>query len=680
MPETAVEMTDAKLVSLVEEEFENSQGAEGGDIAQERAKALNYYLSEPFGDEEDGQSKVVTSDVAEVVDGLMPSLLRIFTTAENLINFDPVGGENPQEAELDEKRAAQESDYVNYVFFKKNPAFIILFVWFFDALVQKNGIVKAWWDDTSEVTTETYEGLNDPSFLKLLSDPEYEVIERSERETKTIADDGVTLTTAVLHDVKFKRTRKRGQVRIENVPPEEYRVSADARSILPGSGSMVGHEREMPRSDLHKMGFDKELVDSLNAVGTSEQSTEKRDRKDKTDDQLEVERDKSRDKILVKEAYINVDFNGDGISELRQVILGDGKLLSNEEVDRDPFHVITPQPMPHQHFGRAWAEKVMDTQLVNSHLRRQTLDNLYRTNRPGHGVWEQGIGDTTLTDLLTERVGRVARFARPPAESYMPLTVPFTAGATFPYFELLEKEKRDRTGIASDSQGLSPEALKNIQQSVLVQALDMSRMKQEAVVRVFAETGVKSLFLHIREMLHKHLDKRQVVRLRGTWVDVNPTEWREREDTTVGIGLGIGTREQNLLHLEAIWQKQKDMVDGGGLGVTVTLDNLFNTAAEFVKNANMKDPERFFKDPAGAQPVPRQDPQAELLMRQLQVQQSEIQVEREKNFMQHSRDMEKIRISQQEMTDKFTIAMEQIANTLTEFELKYGQDVPGAKV
>src|SRR3546814_12450297 len=97
-------------------------GAPGGDIATERAKAWDFYLSKPLGNEIEGQSHVVTSDVSDVVDSIMPSLLRIFTTAGNLVSFDPVGPEDIETAE-------QESDYVNYVFFKQNPSFEILYTW-----------------------------------------------------------------------------------------------------------------------------------------------------------------------------------------------------------------------------------------------------------------------------------------------------------------------------------------------------------------------------------------------------------------------------------------------------------------------------------------------------------------------------------------------------------------------
>src|SRR5690606_21446053 len=342
---------------LADAAFEESMGAPGGDISEERAKALDYYLSKPFGDEAEGQSKVVTSDVADVVDGIMPSLLRIFTTADNLVEFDPVGEE-------DEEAARQESDYVNYVFFKKNPAFLILFFWFFDALVQKNGYVKAWWDEREEVTTESYQGLTDEELAELLDDDELEAIEREERkETVTVTVETELgpveqEETITVHDVTFRRTRKTGQVRVEPVPPEEFRISTDARSLDPSDARMVAHEREITRSELLEMGFDKSIVDELPATTEEPVTTEGIARQDKSDEQNATPADRSQDRIRVREIYMKVDFDGDGKSELRQIFTAEGRLLSNEPFDRQPFHALSPQPLPHKHFGRATAEKV----------------------------------------------------------------------------------------------------------------------------------------------------------------------------------------------------------------------------------------------------------------------------------------------------------------------------------
>ncbi|BAQ16921.1 portal protein [Methyloceanibacter caenitepidi] len=695
-------MTEQELVNLVDREFDNSQGVPGGDIAAERAKAWDYFLSKLLGNEEEGQSKVVTADVAEVVDSIMPSMLRIFTTADNVVSFEPEGEE-------DEEAAEQESDYITHVFFKRNPAFMTLFFWFFDAMVQKNGIVKAWWDESEARSQERYRGLTDTELALLTDDEELEIEEHEER-TERVTQDVQTVIGVLpveveetVHDVIFRRVTKKGRTRVAPVPPEHYRISRNARSLDPCDSRFVGEERPITRSELLEMGFDKALVEGLpTAPAETEQNPESDARRDKSDERDEPQPDWSQEEVLVREAYIRVDFDGDGYSELRQVFVARGssggsntngkshitsRFMSQEEVDRQPYHVISPHPLPHKHFGRATAEKVMDIQEVRTTLTRQILDNLYHTNNPGHAVWEMGMGDNTLDDLLTTRVGRVARFRRPPSESYMPMTTPFTAAASFPMLEHFDKEKRDRTGVSSDGQGLTPDALKNIQISVLANQMDQSKMKIEAIARIFAETGVKSLFLHIHELELKHQNKERRVKLRNKWVSVDPREWRQRYDMTVNIGLGIGTREQNLLHLESIWQKQIDAMKHGGQNLLVKPRNLFNTAAAIVKNATMQPPDSFFSDPGDALAPPPTDEQKqfEQLQAQLQKRQQDLDMRSQQLDMadlQHKHDKAMLELAQkhEESQNKLVLGMEALKNQLTEMELKYGRDVPGSGV
>jgi hypothetical protein len=678
-------LSDDELGVIIDAEFESAMGSDGGDISNERALAWKYYLSEPLGNEVEGESDVVTSDVADVIDGIMPSLIRIFTTDDNLVSFEPVGQEDVAAAE-------QESDYVNYCFFIQNPAFLILYTWFFDALVQKNGIVKAWWDESEQVTTERYSGLTDTEVEQLFTDPELEPLERDSREIP------VTLPPMMpgmppmqgmetVHDIKFRRTTKVGRVRVENVPPEEYRISSDSRSLDPSKARMVGQERLIKRSDLLAMGFNAKDVDDLPAYDSLDNSPESQARRDTSDDTDGGSSDSSQDEILVREGFVRVDRDGDGKAELLQVFRAGGKNLEVEDADRSPFHVISPQPLPHKHFGRATAEKIMDVQEVNSTLIRQVLMNLYHTNNPGHVVWEQAIGENTLDDLLTRRIGSYTRVTRPVTEAIAPQTVPFTAAATFPMIEYMDKVKRDRTGVRADSDALSPEALKHVQTTALAPAMEEGKAKIELIARAFAETGIKSLFMHIHELNRKHQQKEQMARLRNKWVPVNPADWRTRYDMSVRIGLGIGTRQQNLLHLQSIRQSQKDSVALGWGGLTVTPQNWYRVDAELVKNAKLEDPAMYFTDPGNQQAPPPNPEQIKLQQQQQALAQQEQQLDQRRQQL----DAQKAQLSQQEMQlahqhamaelkrktdadkDSFAIENEKLRNELLEIRLKYSQ-------
>lgn len=672
-------MDNDTLKKIVQTEFDDSLGIEGQDISTERADALKRYLGGKLGNEVKGESEAVTSDLAKIVDGMMPSLIRMFTSSDNLVTFDAVSKD-------DRPKAEQESDYVNYVFFKdQDQAFLILFFWFFDALMYKNGYVMAFWDNTEVVTQESYFDMTIEEVTDLLDDDELEPIERSERQAELL---GKPVT---LHNIKFRRVSRGGKVTVDNVPPNEMRVSRDSRRPETKTARMKGRERTITRSELVGMGFNKAQVAELAAQDANKPTTGGTTATRPLPDAADA-RDPSQEKILVREAYIKVDFDEDGRSELRQVFLGADNLMkwedssqgekgfANEVVDRDPFHTLTAYPVSHQHHGQSADDKWGDNQDVTSTLLRETLNNLYASNKPGHAVWDQAMNENTLDDLLTVRTGRVVRFSRPVGEGHSPMTVPFVAGESFNMLNYFDKEMQERYGVAGSGEGLDPDALKNIQQTVFAEANDLSKLKQELVARVIAETGLKSLFLHIHELLQKHQDKERVVELRDTFVAVKPDEWRTRLNMTVRIGLGIATRERNLLHLNNIAEKQQVIVQAPGQKL-VTQKNAFNTMAEMVKNANLKVPSDFFTDPGDAEFGAPSDEALELQQKEQQLQERQQKLDeqrhevniqkvvlaREKDQLTHQRGLQK-------MEQDFAIAQEKLRNELVTLTAKLEEE------
>lgn len=692
-------LSDSELVTLCNAEWDEGIGFDGGDIGKERADALDRYLQKPYGDEQKGHSQVVSSEVADVVDGIMPSLLRIFLSGDTLASFAPMGQE-------DIEAAAQETDYVHHQLFTKNPAFLLFFYWFFDALLQKNGYVKCFWDSSENVSQESYDGLTADALANLSRDEELEPIRFDRRIRKgldeIVTPEGVQYVEVdeTVYDVTFRRITTKGYAAVVNVPPEELRISSDANSLDPSSGRMTCHERAERRADLLAMGFDRETVMDLPKwTGSADGNTEKLARHDKTDDRGKTgdgvpQPDRLQDEVRLREFYLQCDYDGDGRNEIRQVFVGgDSTLLlpkgqsEPKIVDRQPFHALSPCPLPHKHIGRSVADKVVDLQRIGSVLWRQVLDNMYRSNNPMHGVWEAGLSETTLNDLLTSELGATVRFRRPVSEAYAPLTVPFTAANSFPMIEHIEKVKKDRTGISADSEGLSPDQLKHIQQTVMAASMDISKLKQELIARVFAETGIKSLLLHIHELCLKHQNKQEVVELRNEWVPVDPREWRRRSDMKAEVGLGRGSREQNLMHLESLWQKLTAVVQaGGGYNEMVGPPEVYELFAEFCKNAGYKHPERFMKK-VGKISDKSGSAETALIQQQLALQKEQTAVETGKlqlKFREQERRFElqtaELRQKAKEHSDKMAYEFEQLKNQLTEFELKYGRNVPGAGV
>jgi len=166
-------MTEDTLRSIIDSRVAQSIGSGLSDpVASDRAKAEKYYKGEPRGDEKDGRSKVVSRDVAEAIDSMMPSIMKIFCGGGEVVAFTPRSLE-------DEKQAKRETDYVNWLFMEENPGFQITYDWVKDALLKRLGTVKVWWDEQRYSKREEYEGLTDAEFLTLFLDPKLTMVEHT---------------------------------------------------------------------------------------------------------------------------------------------------------------------------------------------------------------------------------------------------------------------------------------------------------------------------------------------------------------------------------------------------------------------------------------------------------------------------------------------------------------------
>ena len=243
-------MDDNKLKGILDSEIDNSIGFVDTETSEARRKALTYYNREPYGNEVEGRSSIVTGEVAEVVDGALPQLLRIFTQSDELVRFEPKGMG-------DEEGAKQATDYCNLVFFNDNDGVILMHNWFKDALLQKNGIVKYWWEDSEDPIKEKYKNLNADELTLLLSDGQMDVISQ---EITPVGIDPMGMPL-MAYDVTLKKKKEAGRVKIECVPPEEFLISKRDKDIK--NASFCAHRVMMSRSDLIAAGYAKDIVDKL---------------------------------------------------------------------------------------------------------------------------------------------------------------------------------------------------------------------------------------------------------------------------------------------------------------------------------------------------------------------------------------------------------------------------------
>jgi hypothetical protein len=600
----ADKVTNEQLRAIINSEINNSIGFMGSNLTSQRKKSMEYYMGEKLGTEIDGRSQVVSTDVADTIETILPNLLRIFTASDQVVKCEPVKSEDVPLAE-------QATNYINYIFNKDNNGFSVLYTWFKDALLEKNGIVKVYWDDSSSVEQETYENLNDQEYQLLLDDENVEIVEEESfvdekmkaamdlllveatAQGKLVADE----PTPMLHNCVIKRTSKGGKVKIENVPPEEFLIQRTAKSIE--SANFVAHRVAKTRSELIEMGFDREVVENLPTTNNIILNNERLTRYSDIDQSpFDNAPDNSTAEIEIYECYVRCDMDGDGIAELRKVIVaGESgyEILENMPCDNIPFCSLTPIPMPHRFYGRSVAELVEDVQLVKSTVMRQLLDNMYLTNNNRVAIMD---GMVNLDDLLTSRPGGVVRTKQPPSQVMLPMQSQTISQQAFPLLEYLDTIRETRTGITRYNQGLDADSLNKTATGVNA-IMTQSQMRMELIARVFAETGIKDLFRRIFELTCKYQDKERIVELNNQFIPVKPTEWRNRFNISITVGLGSGSKEQQIMMLNNILERQLQafQLQGNREYPMVSLKNIYNSLAKIIENAGLKNVENYFVNP-----------------------------------------------------------------------------------
>ena len=604
-------ITEEDLVTRIKGEINNSLGYMGDTISKQREQAMEYYYGLPFGNEVEGRSQFVDSTVQDTIEWIKPSLMRVFASGDEMVKFTPHGPE-------DVKMAEQATDYVNYVFTKDNPGWEILYSWFTDALLSKNGIVKVWWDDYEEEEREEYHGLDENGLQYLLMDEGVEVLEH----TETLGENNI-----VYHDIVIKRTSYDGRIKIENVPPSEFLISRESKEIQ--DARFVCHRVRKTLSELKEMYPDKDLnYESLGAGENDELSfsSERLERYafDKSATYWEgwgdpVSNEEGLRTYWLHESFLRTDFDGDGITELRKVCTVGSTILQNDEIDSIPFVSITPVKIPHKFFGLSVADLVMDLQLMKSTLMRNLMDNMYNQNFGRYAVIE---GQANLDDLLTQRPGGIVRVKAPGAVTR--LDTPSLEPYSFEMLKYIDSIRESRAGVSKYSQGMDDNALTSHTTATAVNAvMTAAQSRVELIARNFAETGVKDLMVTIYELLLKNQDKERMIMLRNEWIPVRPNAWKDKYDCTVSVALGQGNKDQQMAHLSQMLQFAGQSMSGG-LKI-VTEQNMYNLGAALIRAMGFQNVGDFLTDPSQKQPSgPSQEEQ--MAQAELQIKKGELDV------------------------------------------------------
>ena len=629
------EMDEYQLSSIVSSEITDALNHFDSEYSQERIRAMDFYLGEPFGNEVEGRSSVIATEVADTVETIMPNLMRVFTANDKYVRF------NARTAE-DVEKADQISDYVNYVINHDNEGYKILYNWFKDALLFRLGVVKYFWEEEDKVTEEEYRDLSEDELALLLSNPDIEVVEQIETVVESYIDDNEEVQPLVsTYDLSVRVTEKEGKIKVVNVPPEEFLVNRRATSLE--DAYFVCHRTTMTVSDLVAMGYDRDEVEAYAGVSDLDVDEERTNRFEDLEAVTGTDAaDPTLREVVYYEAIMKVDYDGDGIAERRRICaIGDGgrHILHNEPFDHVPFAVVTPILMPHRLIGRSVYDMTQDLQVIKSTLLRQYLDSVYSSTLPRMGVVE---GMVNIDDVLDGTAGGVIRMRQ--AGMVQPITGTPVGGEVRPLMDYLDTVKEQRTGMSKAAQGLDANALQSTTASAISATVRGAQVKLESYARNFAEVGVKDLFKGILHLVTKHNNKPRIVRLRNNFVPIDPREWTSEFDVVVQVGLGTADDEQKIAFLTQIAQKQEQiLMQMGPQNPIVSMEQYVNTLRSIAEIGGFKDSDQFFNSPEQIQmmqqQMAQQQPGADPKMQQMQM---EMQLKREKMQMEIELEREKM--------------------------------------
>lgn len=632
------EMDDYQLNSIVSSEIRDSLNHFDTEFSQERIRAMDFYLGEPMGNEVEGRSQVISTEVSDTIEAIMPNLMRVFTANDQYVRFNARTSEDQQKAE-------QITDYCNYILNHDNSGYKILHNWFKDALLFRLGVVKYYWDESEDIREEEYENLNETELAELLANPDMEIIGVVDEQAASFMEDetGEMVPMDMTFSLKVRITEKTGKIKVENVPPEEFLVNRRATSLE--DAHFVAHRTVMTVSDLVAMGYDRDIVEAH--AGTSSIDVDE----ERTNRFQDIEANTGTDasdptlaEVIYYECVMRVDYDGDGIAELRRVCaIGEGgdEILHNEPFDHIPFAVVSPVLMPHRLIGRSVYDMTEDLQVIKSTLLRQYLDSVYSSTLPRMGVVE---GQVNIDDVLDGTAGGIIRMRQ--QGMIQPISGTPVGGEVRPLMDYIDSIKEQRTGMSKASQGLDANALQSTTASAISATVRGAQVKLESYARTMAECGVKDLFKGLLHLITKYDQKPRIVRLRNNFVPIDPREWHSEFDVVVQVGLGTADDEQKIAFLTQIAAKQEQiLMQLGPNNPAVSMAQYVNTLRSIAEIGGFKDADQFFNSPQQiqmAQQQMAQQPQQDANAAEMAKLQQEMALKRERMMMELQLEREKM--------------------------------------
>jgi plasmid stability protein len=573
--------SDDELLRYVGEERKRSVGfgesGDSGELTAARQKALNYakgVMDDVVAAE--NRSAVVDTAVADAIETVLPDIMEVFVGGDDIASFMPMG-------EHDEAAAQEESDYVRHVVMEENPGFLILYTAFKDALLTRTGIFHWWAEDEDRSETKAKASAEQAPMLQAVAEQLGQPLEAEEQ------DDG---------SVALVSRSKRLKVCVRAFPSEDFGVAPDTVNLPDATYCVV---RDRPRvQDLIARGIDAEKARDLPSYALRNDAVEHA--RDKAGESQQTADDPHGDlrTVEIRCHYIRLA-DDDGDLAIWRVVTDaeETTLLEKEQVDHIPFAAVTPYMTPHRFYGESVADKLIEVQKINTTLLRMLLDSGYFALNQRMTVDINKATEFTISDLLANQPGHPIRVQGDGA------VLPVSAGAlnfgVLDAMEYVATIAERRSGIVRNAQGLNPDTLHDTAQGAMT--LIMAAQKRVRLIcRIFAETGVKDLFLGVHRMLRTSYTEEHApasAKLRDSWKQVQPGDWGERNAMSVHVGVGSAGKEHDLMVAgQRLQMQQQAAMLPGAMGTLIDKPNIHQAFMAWERAAGSKNPDQYWTDPA----------------------------------------------------------------------------------
>jgi hypothetical protein len=600
-------MTDDDLLAIIEIESQQAQGV-FDETSLQRKTMIDFYMGEAVGDlappEIEGRSRVVSKDMMDTVEWMMPSLMRMFASSDDAIRFEPT-------KEAEEQMVKDASDYVEYIFWRKNPGFRVLHDAIKNCLIQRQSFIKVYCDETWDEREETYEDISGFDVQLLQADPQIVIVSAEPiGEVQVETNQGYQMDLA--YKVVASRRERVKAKRVEGVPPEELRYNRSARTIE--EARFVQHKTKKTVSDLLSIGYPQDKLDELpDSVDMNMGQYDRQSYGDEYADYASARNDQALREVEYCETYIKVDFDDDGIAEYRRVVHSGNVIFENEKKDDHCFAMMTPILMPYKAAGLSMWDLCEDLQRIRTALTRQMLDNAYLANDPQRAVVE---GQVKLDDLLNPRPGGIIRVQS--LESMRTDMTPFIGTQVLTMLDHFGQVRDKRTGVTEFNQGLGADSLSktSVGSEGAQSMMDAAMQRVELIARVIAETALARVWLLILKESVQYADREEEVKVNGRWLRVNPREWKTKYGVIVNIGTGTTNQRQKVMNVGQILAMQEK---AGPFGLA-TPQNAYAALTEMTQAMGYRDADRFFTNPETAPQPQDPGPPPEVMLEQMKQQ------------------------------------------------------------